>query len=289
MDDQADGLRRLVRREESPSENGPRNGPRLVLVTSGKGGVGTTAIAVGLAAIAAERGKRTVLIDADPHGGDVAAICNVSEPWTIADVFASRTTTAEALQQGFGGIRVLPGAWAQENLEEYPTADHERLIEQLGALEPQADHIFIDGGCGSGRVLRRFWRSAHAVVVVTTPEQAAVMNTYASIKLLASAQGEPRIHALVNRAANRVIADDVHERLARSCRRFLGIEIHYAGRVPEHRRWFHRGKPATPAAIRAGRAGRELRRVASVLLPTLEAAAGQADAQQPAVAERLSA
>ncbi len=258
MDDQANGLRRLMGQDILPWESSPDCGPRRILVTSGKGGTGTTTLALGLAAATAQRGREVVLIDAAAHGGDIASLCRIDERWTIADVFNCRATAGEAIQPGPGRVRVLPGAWGQENLDDSPAAGYLRLKQQLSSLAAPVDDVVVDGGSGSGRTLRRFWQSAHLIVVVTTPEMNSVMDTYASIKLLSRGHRPARISAIVNRAPGAAVAASVHQRLARSCKRFLAIELEYAGYVSEHSRWF--GRPEDDAlAITAGQTGRQIR------------------------------
>jgi Mrp family chromosome partitioning ATPase len=73
MHDQADELRLLARHwaaEAKPSAGGPRK----IVISAGKGGVGTTTIAVNLAAALGRQGCRTVLVDADFSGADAAML-----------------------------------------------------------------------------------------------------------------------------------------------------------------------------------------------------------------------
>ncbi|HYW79988.1 MAG TPA: P-loop NTPase, partial [Thermoguttaceae bacterium] len=72
MRDQANHLRQLVRdcATQLPTA---QSRPSLAVVSSGKGGVGTTTVAVNLAVEMAQKGLRTTLVDADPNAGDVAA------------------------------------------------------------------------------------------------------------------------------------------------------------------------------------------------------------------------
>src|SRR5580698_267253 len=79
MSDQANELRQLVLRAalHSPSAEQP---PKLIVVTSGKGGVGTTTIAVNLAIALARDGRRTVLVDADLEQADAGRLCHLEEP-----------------------------------------------------------------------------------------------------------------------------------------------------------------------------------------------------------------
>lgn len=112
MADQANDLRNLVLRASRPSPTASQP-PKLVVVTGGKGGVGTTTIAVNLAISLARDGRRVVLVDADLDGADAGTLCRVDEPSsTVADILSGRLSVHEALELGPAGIQVLPGAWA---------------------------------------------------------------------------------------------------------------------------------------------------------------------------------
>ena len=245
MHDQANDLRRLVSQSTPavPGLDPPR--PKLVVIAGGKGGVGATTVAVNLAVVLALKKHRTVLVDAAPDGGNAAMLTGLEERYTIADVLSGRRTVQEVLQTGSGGLQVLPGAWGLSSLAEHPAAAHRRLVEQLQGLGGRAEVIIVDAAAGSDRLARRFWQAADAVVLVTTPESASVMNAYASIKALAGDDQSIPIHSLVNMASGTDVAVEVHTRLAKACLRFLGVRLGGLG---------HLGNDPLVAA--AGRAGK---------------------------------
>lgn len=223
MHDQAADLRELVRRGVAPRPTARSLPPTLVVVGGGKGGVGTTTVAVNLAVALAGQHGRTALVDADPRGGDVAALLGIDERYTLADVLQSRLTVDEALESGPAGLWVLPAAWAESDVLEAPAAAHERLFAQLEDLGRRVDFLLIDVGNAPDPLARRFWQAADRVLMVTTPEVASVMNAYASIKALASGRKSGPIHTLVNRASGGRAAREVHARLGRACLRFLAL------------------------------------------------------------------
>ena len=75
MHDQADELRELVRRAALENSWVSTAVPRLIVVSGGKGGVGTTTVAVNLAVALAAQGHRTVLVDANLNRGGVGRLC----------------------------------------------------------------------------------------------------------------------------------------------------------------------------------------------------------------------
>jgi flagellar biosynthesis protein FlhG len=244
MDDQAKELRQLVRQHarHDTGDGDPR--PRRVVVTSGKGGVGTTTVAVNLAVALARRGPRVLLVDADPNGGDAAMLCRLEETHSVADVLAARRTVDEVLQDGPGGIQILPGAWASESMAKHAAHVLPRLVEPLDALGNRFDFVVVDVGNGPNPFAEPFWQTADMALVITSSELPSVMDTYASIKLMAEGGDTIPIHSLVNMAPGAAAACDVQGRLTRACWRFLGIPLHDAGHLP-----------TDPDVAAAGRAG----------------------------------
>jgi flagellar biosynthesis protein FlhG len=252
LPDQANDLRNLVLRAArgvGPAYDVPP--PKLVVVAGGKGGVGTTTVAVNLAAALAREGRRVVLVDADFAGPNVAELCGVDGPYGAADVLAGRRTVHEVLVRGPIGIQVLP---AQRNTVEpadcLPPAQ-ERLLTQLHGLGAHADYVLVDAGSASGRIMRRFWEAADGVLLIVQSDSVSIMDAYALVKAVAS-EGPPAapIAAIVNGAADEA-ADDVVARLSRACRRFLGFTVAEAGRVPQDPRFARATAERRPLLLHA--------------------------------------
>src|SRR6186997_2625784 len=182
--DQAHDLRRLVLHAGHGGLNDSTPPPKIVVVCGGKGGVGTTTVAVNLAISLVREGRRVVLVDADFAGPDVTTLCGIDEPYGAAEVLSGRRTVHEVLSRGPGGIQVLPSTRGVTEAADCTPAAQERLVAQLEGLGPHADYVLLDAGSGSGRVMRRFWEAADAVLLVTHPDDVAVMDAYAVIKLV---------------------------------------------------------------------------------------------------------
>jgi flagellar biosynthesis protein FlhG len=275
MRDQADDLRQLVRQRlgTAAAPDAPR--VRLLAVSGGKGGVGATTTALNLAIAFAQRGGRVVLVDADPHGGDLALRCRLEARHTLADVLSGQRSLPEAVESGPAGIRVLPGAWGVAEQSPASPDAQQRLVEQLQALRGEADWVVIDTGDGLSRLVRRFWLAADAVLVLTTPDLASVMAAYGAIKVLAAGDDGIRLRSLVTMAPCLEAADDVHARLARVCRRFLGIPLSSAGYVPLDAALARAGEAGEPflTASPTCPAARQLEEIARMLAVSFQQSA----------------
>ena len=236
MEDQANHLRSLVRhqsRSADPPPPGARHpAARLIAVAGGKGGVGTTTVAIHLATALARSGARTVLVDADPGGGNIAVLCGLEPARSLADVVAGRREIGSVLCPGPADVAVAPGPFGTANFVEEAHCGVERLLAALEALRERFDCIVVDSGTGVHRSARRIWRRADVVLAVTTIELASVLDTYGAIKMLTASASPARIHVLVNRALHAAAAEDVFARLERACARFLAVGFEPAGYLP---------------------------------------------------------
>ncbi|HND53068.1 MAG TPA: P-loop NTPase, partial [Pirellulaceae bacterium] len=175
-----------------------RSSPRLCVLLSGRHGVGTTSLAVNLAVALADQGARVVLVDADVRRAQVARLCGVSSQAGIDDIQHARRDIHEVLVRGPAGLLLLPSSPSPGSHP--PDVDeskaHLRLIRQLRSLDRHADIVLLDLGFGPSAAMRRYWESADDVVLVTTPDAPAVLDTYATVKGLFAGAAAPPLRLL---------------------------------------------------------------------------------------------
>jgi flagellar biosynthesis protein FlhG len=225
MIDQANDLRRLVTQSAELPQHAPSRQVTAVLVAGGKGGVGTTTVAVNLAVAASQQGLRTVLVDADPDGPDIQTLCRLRQRYNLSDVLDGRRTLGETLQPGPGGVMILPGAWATADLADASDTSQKSLLDQLAGLGTRADLVVLDGGNGLHAFTRRLWQTSEEVVLVSSTDSNAVLDTYAALKVALVPGQRPRVRLLVNMCDDESDAREVHGRLNRSSQRFLGFDL----------------------------------------------------------------
>ena len=221
--DQADELRYLARQHaRSALTAGPA--PGLLAVSGGKGGVGATTVSLNMAVALARLGHRTVWVDADLNRAGGADWWRSSQRGSLVDVLAGRRTIHEVLERGPGGVQLLAGAWAPGEIVEYSATVQQRFIADLKQLGLHADSVVLDLGNSRSHFVRRFWQAADMVLLVSAADATTVMESYAAIKVLSAGDGAVPIQLLVN-FADATMAAEVHERVSRACRRFLGMQL----------------------------------------------------------------
>lgn len=230
--DQALELRRLVVQAQAAGDR-IGNEPRILVVAGGKPGVGTTTLAVNLAITLAGDALRVVLVDANFARPEVAARCGLSDAVSLGDVLQGRKSIHEAIQRGPAGLQVVAGSRLADLCDNPHERTVQRLLRQVRSLGPHADWIVIDAGHEAHQAAAGLWSASEQVLLVTSPDAVAVMDTYSLIKTLLSRQHLSRPLALVvNMAANEDVAADVHRRIEQSSRRFLGLSLELVGSLP---------------------------------------------------------
>ena len=182
MLDQAHDLRRLASAAKPADGGSPRRPAALLVVAGGKGGVGTTTVAINLAAALAQAGKRTLLVDADPRGGDVALRCGVDERYTLADLWPAGEPGHEVIETAAGGVQLVAGS-AVVGRRRQRLAGRRGAIARTTGPRPHGCRRGGDRRRKRSRpVGQRICQAADAIVMVTTSETAAVVSTFAAIK-----------------------------------------------------------------------------------------------------------
>ena len=209
--------------------------PRLaqaIAITSGKGGVGKTNLAVNLAVCLARLGRRTCLLDGDLGLANADILCNLSPRLTLEQVINGRCRLAEAMLLAPGGFRLIPGACGVARLADLDGAERAGLIRQLAALDHVADELVIDTGAGLAANVLAFVTAASRVLVVTTPEPTAMTDAYGMVKALTARAPDLGISLVVNMVGDAQEGRAVFDRIDRVSRTFLGRALDYGGAVP---------------------------------------------------------
>ena len=261
MSDQATRLRSIIgddlvtsrlRNPETESSLGSRltgqhepaiRSAKAIAITSGKGGVGKSNIAVNMAAAMAQTGRRVVLLDADLGLANADVLCSITPRRTIEHVLDGRATLRDIMVPGPGGFMLVPGASGVAGMADLDPEQRQILLRELARLERSSDVILVDTGAGISRSVVGFAAAAERVMVVCTPEPTSITDAYGMIKSLLAASRDISIRLLVNMVESEAEGRDVHHRMQQACSTFLRYPIALAGLVPRD--------PSVQQAVRA--------------------------------------
>lgn len=264
MRDQAERLRVMVEqlRQEPLSEAAERPLPkraRVVAVTSGKGGVGKTNLAVNLSYALLKLGHEVVVLDADLGLANVDVLLGTTPRWNLGHTIHGEKSILDLIYTAPEGLKLIAGGSGLSELVDLSQEELERFLHSLRELETRTDFLVVDTGAGMGRAVMAFTLAADEVIVVTTPEPTAITDAYAVIKAIVLRQPAAKISVVVNQAQDRAEADQAAQRLSTTVLRFLGAHVEILGHIPMDRQ-----------------VGRAVRNQTPFLLSTPESPAGAA-------------
>ena len=228
--------------------------PRVIAVTSGKGGVGKSVIAANVGVALARQGRRVLLVDADLALANLDLMLGVTARSTVADVLSNHVRIEDAVVQGPAGVSLLAACSGDENLAEIDAHRRSTLFSAIDALESRFDTVIVDTGAGVGSNATFFAAAAQQVLVVVTPDPASMADAYAMIKVLNKRRGVKRAHLVVNLASGPAEAEHVVQRLVDLTAQFLDLALIPVGfiyRDEAVRRCVRRCEPVVSAMPRS--------------------------------------
>ena len=205
--------------------------PRIITVTSGKGGTGKSTLVINLAMALSKQGLRVCMVDCDFGTSNIDVLLNLNARYTIQDVIERKKTIFEILLEGPCRTVIAPGSSGFHSLTTISEALAQKVINSLGQLEPYTDIILIDTGPGVSNNVMFFNQLAEEVIMVTTPEPHSITDTYAALKVLAEMQNKPSLWLVINRAEDKEEGDSTAGRIVSAAERFLSLDIKYLGHI----------------------------------------------------------
>jgi flagellar biosynthesis protein FlhG len=220
--DQAANLRRLV------IQNSATRKTKTIAITSGKGGVGKTSVAVSLAIALAKRNYSVTLLDADLGLANVNVVLGIIPKYNLYHVIKGKKKLEEIIIDVPEGIKIIAGASGFHQLANLDVKQREYFIKALSELNDD-DYMIIDTGAGISQNVLSFLVASDEVIVVTTPEPTAITDAYGTIKAIAANDPDKTVKLLVNRAQTVTEAKKVAQRVINIAGQFLNIKVDNLG------------------------------------------------------------
>lgn len=241
--DQASSLRKIVKKQASgkviknvPAQKRKGNEmtiPRVISVTSGKGGVGKTNIVASLAVAFSKLGKQVLILDADLGLANIDIIFGLRPEFNISHVINGEKDLSEIIIEARPGIRIIPAGSGLEDLTALTEGQKLHLLSEFEALDGSVDFVLIDTGAGISSNVIYFNLAADECIVIATHEPTSITDAYAMMKVMSNNHGATRYKLLVNMVRDINEAKQVYLTLSQAVDRFLkGAVLEYLGFIP---------------------------------------------------------
>ncbi|MBE5741041.1 MAG: septum site-determining protein MinD [Clostridiales bacterium] len=202
---------------------------RVIVLTSGKGGVGKTTVTANLGMHLASKNYRVCLVDMDIGLNNLDVVMNLEDRvlYTMIDVIDGRCRLKEALIQDdyFPLLYVLSSGGLNQDL----TIHISQIKNIISSLHDSFDYVLIDCPAGIDAGFRRAVSCADEAIVVTTPHLSSIRDADKVVTILSSYNISSK-RFVINRARGDLIQDkvmfDVYD-----IGKTLGID--FGGVIPE--------------------------------------------------------
>lgn len=178
---------------------------RVIVITSGKGGVGKTTTNANIGTALAKAGKKVVMIDTDLGLRNLDLLLGLENRivYTIVDVVEERCKLKQALVKDKKNPNLCLLAAAQTR--DKTAVTEEQLRDICEKLKKDFDFILVDCPAGIEQGFQNAVAGASEAIVVTTPEMSAVRDADRIIGLLEAKEEIKSYKLLLNRVRPNLI------------------------------------------------------------------------------------
>jgi flagellar biosynthesis protein FlhG len=206
-------------------------GPVVTSVSSGKGGVGKTFIAINLATCLVRLGKKVLMVDCDLGLANVDIMLGVYPSHTLKDIaFGTRTVKEVALPTP-GGFDLVPASSGAKEMAQLLYENIDRIKIAVKAISADYDHIILDTGAGLSETVLQFNLFADHNIVVLNRELTSLTDAYATIKIIFQMFGKTRFDLIINSARSAEEALKIFSHIDSISKRFLSFPLDFLGYV----------------------------------------------------------
>ena len=170
----------------------------VIVITSGKGGVGKTTTTANVGTGLAQLNKKVVMIDTDIGLRNLDVVMGLENRivYNLVDVIEGKCRLKQALikDKKYPELCLLPSAQTRDKDAVTP----EQMVELIDELRKEFDYILLDCPAGIEQGFQNAIAAADRAIVMTTPEVSAIRDADRIIGLL-EAEGKKKIDLVINR------------------------------------------------------------------------------------------
>ncbi len=203
-----------------------------IAITSGKGGVGKTNCAVNMALSLSKIGKKVVLFDTDFGMANAHILLGRNPEHNAAEFLQGDVQIDQILSDGPVGLKFIAGGSGLLEMLNLDNQARYRMLQSLSDLEDQIDYLLVDTPAGASDSTLFFASACVIPVVVLVAEPTSFLDAYSLIKAAHIDKSITNFSILVNMADNSASAKKNFDKFFEICRRFLDVNLHYAGMIP---------------------------------------------------------
>jgi flagellar biosynthesis protein FlhG len=209
--------------------------PVTLAISSGKGGVGKTSLAVNLAFAMAREGRSVLVVDGDLGLANVDVLLRLSVAWTIQDLLDNGADPLKSVIYPEPNVGILPASSGVPEMVGMGPQEQSQLREMLKVIGSHFDYVLMDTAAGIGSSVLWFNNLVHHNIVLVTPDPTSLTDAYALIKILSREYDRERFYIVLNCVRSAQEGRQTFESLHRVAKDFLRLDLRLLGTLLEDR------------------------------------------------------
>jgi flagellar biosynthesis protein FlhG len=223
---------------------------RVIGITSGKGGVGKTTVAVNLAVELASRGNKVLLLDGDLGLSNAQILLNARIEFSYGHVLTGQKTLKDVLVESEYGVTLVPGSSGSSALAQLTRLQLLGLIHALSTLG-EYDYLVVDTAAGIGDNVTVLFGSCDVKLLLIQNEPSSIADAYATVKVLQQEFNITDVTLTPVQVANQIEAQNIHKRIDGVTSQFLDLSIGYSCGVRKDQAVLNAARLGQPVVLNA--------------------------------------
>ena len=215
-----------------PAADGLKTPVQVIAIAGGKGGTGKTNIAINLARVLANEGKRTLLLDADLGMANVDVLLGLEPEHTLYEVMCGKCLLEEIQLTVGHNLMIIPAASGIRQLAEMGRQECAGLVRAFSDLKDPIDTLIVDTATGISESAASFCQAANEILMVVCNEPASIRDSISQLRLFYSEYGITRFRILANMVDSASAANSLFQNVMACFADNHDLQISYAGYIP---------------------------------------------------------
>ena len=204
-----------------------------IAITSGKGGVGKTTIAVNLSIALKKIASEIFLLDTDLGMANSHVLLGVNPEHSISDVISDKKKISEVVVPSKSGVQLISGGTASSNLLNVENKKRYSILNQIDSHLKSINNVklVVDIAAGAEDNALVFAMACDRIVIVIVGEPTSFVDSYALLKAIFSKSSFKNYCIVVNQVKDDNQGQELFSKFQQITTKFLDINLHYVGSI----------------------------------------------------------
>jgi flagellar biosynthesis protein FlhG len=224
--------------------------PRVVAITSGKGGVGKSNFVLNVGISLAMMDNRVQILDADLGLANLDVLMGIRPQRTLEDMVLGMADINDIIIQTDYKIELIPGCSGTQDMADLTQEQIQELVKKVSIGSKDADCLLVDTASGISTGVISFLMAVPEVVVGVSSEPTSLTDAYSLIKVLKRNGYNGRISMFSSMVKNSVGGHTIYKKIASAAQRFLDTPVGFLGSVYYDEKLTRAVSDQVPAIVR---------------------------------------